>query len=62
MSLQQALPVCAFLGAFVIGTELTGSSVPHFVINVPEAGEGPWSGGRGSWALLFWRTWPSHGL
>lgn len=44
MSLQQALPVCPFLGAFVMGMvlgELAGSSVPHFVINVTEAGMGP---------------------
>lgn len=44
MSLRQALPVCAFLGAFVMGMvlgELAGSSVPYFVINVTEAGVRP---------------------
>lgn len=44
MSLQQALPGCAFLGAFVMGMVLgepAGSSVPYFVINVSEAGVGP---------------------
>lgn len=44
MSLQQALPVCAFLGAILMGMvlgELSGSLVPHFVINVTEAGVGP---------------------
>lgn len=62
------------LGAFVISTvlgELAGSSVPHFVISVTEAGEGPWvwRQGQSGFATLeepglggpLWEHWIGSG-
>lgn len=54
VSLHQSLPKCVFLGTFVMNMvlgELAGSSVPHFVISVTEAGEGVWSGDLGQFGF-----------